>query len=139
MSERNKHCDQTATLVSHATAWSTGSAETKDAPPTPSDSLAEGDLTTVERATALRSARYAAHAYPGPVGDLIKTKIEQYVMDGKLLEPFDLARRLVRSMQTMETRHPLPSGGGYDYLPTVYVPGSGMRWRYRTAADEDRG
>ena len=138
MSERNKHCDQTATLVSHATAWSTGNAETKDVPPSPNDSLAERDLTTVERATALRSARYAADAFPGPVGDLIKSKIEEYVTDGKLLDPFDLARRLLRSMQTMEAHNPLPPHGGYEYLPAVYVPGSGMRWRHRTAADEDR-
>jgi hypothetical protein len=138
MSDRHEHCDQTATLVSHAAAWSAGSAETEHAPP-PDRPSAERDLTTVERATALRSARYAAHAYPGPVGDLIKTTIEEYVVDGKLLEPFGLARRLVRSMQTMEARSPLPPRGGYDHLPAVSVPGSGLRWRYRTAADEERG
>ncbi|HEY2223264.1 hypothetical protein [Actinomycetospora sp.] len=138
MSDPKKHCDQTATLVSHASAWSAATAEKWDAPPPPKDSLAERDLTTVERATALRSARYGSHAYPGPVGDLIKTKIEEYVMDGRLLEPFDLARRLIRSMQTMETRSPLPPRGGYDHLPAVAVPGSGSRWRYQTAADENR-
>jgi hypothetical protein len=138
MSDRTEHADQTATLVSHAATWSAGSADKEDAPPQPKESSAEGDLTTVERAAALGSARYASHAYPGPVGDLVKTKIEQYVVDGRQLEPFDLAPRLIRSMQTMEARSPLPPRTGYDHLPAVHVPGSGGRWRYRTAADEGR-
>jgi hypothetical protein len=138
MSDRTGHRDQTATLVSHAAAWSAGSADKDDAPPQPNESPAERDLTTVERAAALGSARYAAHAYPGPVGDLVKAKIEQYVVDGKQLEPFDLAPRLVRAMQTMEGSSPLPPRRGYDHLPAVHVPGSGGRWRYRTAADEGR-
>jgi hypothetical protein len=139
MSHHNKPCDQTATLVSHAATWSACNAEQEGTLPPPRDSSStERDLTTVERATALRSARYASHAYPGPVGDLIKAKIEEYVVDGRLLEPFDLAPRLVRAMQTTETQSPLAPRGGYDHLPAVPIPGSGMRWRYRTAADEDQ-
>jgi hypothetical protein len=139
MSDRDRHGDQTARLVSHAAAWSAGIAREGDPPPRPEDWFAERDLTTVERATALRSARYAAHAYPGPVGDLIRTKIEEYVTDGKMLGPCALADRLVRSMQTMESRSPLAPRRGYDHLPAIHVPGSGSRWRYRTAADADCG
>lgn len=139
MSDHNKPADQTATLVSHAATWSAGNAEKEGAlPPPRNSSSAERDLTTVERATAVRSARYASHAYPGPVGDLIKSKIEEYVVDGTLLEPFDLAPRLVRAMKTMEAHSPLPRRSGYDHLPAVPIRGSGMRWRYQTAAEEDR-
>jgi hypothetical protein len=139
MSHHNPLCDQTATLVSHAATWSAGNAEQEGTLPAPRDSSTAGrDLTTVERTTALRSARYASRAYPGPVGDLVKAKIEEYVVDGRPLRSFDLAPRLVRAMQTLESRSPLPRRGGYDHLPAVPVPGSGMRWRYRTAADEDR-
>ncbi|NMO93056.1 hypothetical protein [Actinomycetospora sp. TBRC 11914] len=138
MSDRNENRDQTATLVSHAAAWSADHEGMENTPPPPKDSPAERDLTTVERASALRSARYASQAYPGPVGDLITARIEEYVVDGRRHEPFDLAPRLVRAMQTMETWSPLPSRGGYDHLPAVPIPGSGMRWRYRTATDEDR-
>ena len=69
---------------------------------------------------------------------LSRSKIHEYVLEGKLLEAFSLPRRLVRSMQTMETRSPLPPLGGYDYLPATYMPGSAGRWRRRTAADEDQ-
>lgn len=138
MTDRTDRCDQTAGLVSHAAAWSASNLEQREIPAKPVDPLADRALTTDERSEALRSARYAAHAYPGPVGDLISSKIQQYVLGGKLLKAFSLPRRLVRSMQTMETRSPLPPLGGYDYLPATYVPGSAQRWRYRTAADEDQ-
>jgi hypothetical protein len=138
MTDRTEHCDQTARLVLHAAAWSASNLVQKEVSAGPSDPLADRTLTTDERSAALRSARYASHAYPGPVGDLISSKIHEYVLDGKLLEAFSLPRRLVRSMQTMETRSPLPPLGGYDFLPATYMPGSAGRWRYRTAADEDQ-
>jgi hypothetical protein len=137
MSDPGDHVDQTARLVSHAAAWRAGNAEREDGARAIAGPSAERDLTTVERAEALRSARYASQAYPGPVGELIKSWIEDYVVDGKLLEPFCLARRLVRSMTTMEERSPLPPRTGYEHLPAVPVPGSGSRWRYQPT--EDRG
>jgi hypothetical protein len=137
MSDPDNHCDQTARLVSHAAAWSAGGTVQEDGPRPTTESSAERDLTTVERADALRSARYAPHAYPGPVGELIKSRIEEYVIDGRLLEPFDLPRRLVRSMQTMEARSPLPPRSGYEHLPAVPVPGSGSRWRYQPTEDRE--
>src|SRR4051795_9795735 len=132
MTDRIEHCDQTTRLVSHAAARSACNSEQKEVSGTPSDPLADRTLTTDERSVALRSARYASHAYPGPVGDLISSKIHEYVLDGRRLEAFSLPRRLVRSMQTMETRSPLPPLGGYDPLPATYMPGSAGRWRYRT-------
>ncbi|WP_328305389.1 hypothetical protein [Actinomycetospora sp. NBC_00405] len=138
MTDRTEHCDHTAGLVSHAAAWSARNAAQKELSTKPPDPLADRTLTTDERSAALRSARYASHAHPGPVGDVISSKIHEYVLDGKLLEAFSLPRRLVRSMQTMETRSPLPPLRGDDYLPATYMPGSGGRWRHRTAADEDQ-
>jgi hypothetical protein len=137
MTDRTEHRDPTATLVSHAAAWSSGNAE-PEVTATPSDLLTDRPLTTDERSVALRSARYASHAYPGPMGELISSRIHEYVLDGKLLESFSLPRRLVRSMQTMEARSPLPPLGGYDYLPATYMPGSPGRWRYRTSAGGDQ-
>jgi hypothetical protein len=138
MTDRTEHCDQTARLVSHAAARSASKSARKEVSTKPPDPLADRTLTTDERSVALRSARYASHAHPGPVGDLISSKIHEYVLDGKLLEAFSLPRRLVRSMQTMEPRSLLPPLDGHDYLPATYMPGSGGRWRYRTAADEEQ-
>jgi hypothetical protein len=136
MTERTKHYDQTAVLVSHAVAWSANNEAQTDGTAAPEVQSADRPLTTEERAIALRSARYASHAYPGPVGDLVTSRIQEYVLDGKLLEPFSLACRLVRALQTMEVRSPLPPQAGYNHLPAKYIPGSAMRWRYRTATDE---
>jgi hypothetical protein len=136
MTERTEHYDQTAVLVSHAVAWSANNAAQTDATATPEVQAADRPLTTEERAVALRSARYASHAYPGPVGDLVSSTIQEYVLGGNLLEPFSLAGRLVRALQTMEARSPLPPRARYNHLPAEYLPGSAMRWRYRTAADE---
>jgi hypothetical protein len=122
----------------HAAAWSANNSERKEVPAKPVDPLVHRSLTANERTLALRSARYASHAYPGPMGDLICSKIEEYVLGGKLLQAFSLPRRLVRSMQTMETQSPLPPLDGYDYLPATYMPGSAHRWRYRTEADEEQ-
>jgi hypothetical protein len=138
MTDRAEHGDSTATLVSHAAAWSSGNSEPEEVSAPASNPLADRPLTPDERSLALRSARYAAHAYPGPTGELISSKIHEYVLDGKLLESFSLPRRLVRSMQTMEARSPLPPLGGYDHLPATYIPGSAGRWRYRTSPDEDQ-
>ena len=135
MADRTEHYDQTAALVSHAAPWATSNVEPCDVPP-PETPLTDRVLTTDERAVALRSARYGSHAYAGPVGDLISSTLQEYVLDGKLLEPFSLPRRLVRAMQTLEARCPLPRLGGYDYLPAAHIPGSGRLWRYRTAADD---
>jgi hypothetical protein len=136
MTERTDHCDQTALLVFHAAAWSADNQVHTDRKAAPSVHTADRPLTTEERAVALRSARYASLAYPGPVGDLIRSRIQEYVLDGSVLEPFSLPHRLVRALQTMEVRGPLPPRSGYDHLPATYIPGSAMRWRYRTAADE---
>lgn len=138
MTDRAEHRDHTARPVSHAAGGSAGNSERKERSTTPPDPLADRTLSVDERSVALRSARYASHAYPGPVGDVISSKIREYVLGGKLLEAFSLPRRLVRSMQTMETRNPLSPLGGYDHLPATHMPGSAGRWRYRTAADEDQ-
>jgi hypothetical protein len=136
MTERTDHRDQTALLVFHAAAWSADNEVHPEETAAPSVHMAERPLTTDERAVALRSARYASLAFPGPVGDLVSSRIQEYVLDGRVLEPFSLPHRLVRSLQTMEDRNPLPPAAGYDHLPARYVPGSAMRWRYRTTADE---
>jgi hypothetical protein len=137
MTDRIEKSDQTTRLLSCAASWSASNPEQKEEPAKPVVPPAERTLTTDERSMALRSARFASHAYPGPVGDLISSKIKDYVLGGKLLEAFSLPRRLVRSMQSMEIRSPLPPRVGYDHLPAIYMPGSGQRWRYRTATDED--
>lgn len=136
MSERTELYDQTAVLVSHAAAWSANNEAQTDETAASNIHVADRPLTPQERAAALRSARYASGAYPGPVGDLISSRIREYVLDGRLLEPFSLPDRLVRSLQTMEARSPLPPLTGYDHLPATYVPGSAVRWQYHTAAIE---
>jgi hypothetical protein len=91
----------------------------------------------VER-PALRAARYAAAAYPGPVGELIDREIRAYVDAGGALSPAALGPRLVSAMQRAEIHHPLPpvrSESGHR-LAARPVPGSGSRWQYPTAADE---
>ena len=136
MTERTEPRDQTAVLVSHAGAWSADNEARRGRTAAPPMETADRPLTAEERVVALRSARYAAHAYPGPVGDLVRSRIEEYVLDGTVQEPFSMPHRLVRSLQTMESRSPLPTPAGYGHLPATYIPGSAMRWRYRTAADE---
>jgi hypothetical protein len=136
MTERTEDSDQTAVLISHASAWSANNEAHPDRTATPSVKMADRSLTAEERAVALRSARYASYAYPGPVGDLVSSRIKEYVLDGIVLEPFSMPHRLVRSLRTMEAQSPLAALPGHDHLPATYIPGSAMRWRYRTAGNE---
>ncbi|MCD2195839.1 hypothetical protein LQ327_20920 [Actinomycetospora endophytica] len=87
---------------------------------------------------ALHAARYAAAAFPGPVGELISQEIRAYVEAGRALAPSDLAPRLVSNMRRAEITNPLPplrSPAG-NLHAARYVPGSPMHWRHPTAADE---
>ena len=88
---------------------------------------------------ALRAARYAALAYPGPVGELISRELRGYADAGEQLGVTAVARRLVTEMQRVERRHPLPpvrNDRGNRRAPR-YVPGTPLHFRYPTAADEE--
>ncbi|GLZ47930.1 hypothetical protein Acsp06_41150 [Actinomycetospora sp. NBRC 106375] len=111
--------DPTALLVTHAAARNGTGA--------PVIGPAEAD-------TALRCARYARHAYPGPVGELISTDIHAAVAGDLPAGP--VVRRVVSALRTMERSRPLPPLEGDRRLPARHVPGSGGRWAYRTAADD---
>jgi hypothetical protein len=89
------------------------------------------------RRVALRAARYAVAAYPGPIGELISRELRGYVDAGEQVQVPALAARLILALERSETQHPLPSiRGGWGHLPARYIPGSPLHWRYRTRADD---
>jgi hypothetical protein len=102
--------------------------------------LPHGDrrLTAEAREGARRAARYATHAFRGPIGELISRELGSYVERGMQVPVSALGPRLVAAMQREEARHPLPPLPGYAHLPALPAPGNGLRWRYRTAADPER-
>jgi len=94
MTDHTEHCDQTARIVSHAGAWSASNSKQKEVSGKPSGPLADRTLTTDERSVAVRSARYASHAYPGPFA--MKAKVTLCSATGQELisvaaEDYDLS------------------------------------------------
>jgi hypothetical protein len=87
---------------------------------------------------ALHGAHYAALTCEGPIGELIGRELRNYAESGVQLPPSAMAPRLVAAMQRQEARQPLPAARSWAHLPAQYVPGSGLRWRYRTVADLDQ-
>ena len=87
--------------------------------------------------TALRAARYAVAAYPGPIGELISRELHSYVDAGEQVHAPALAARLILALQRGEAQNPLPPiQSDWRHLPAQYIPGSPMHWRYQTIADD---
>ncbi|MEN3298418.1 MAG: hypothetical protein V7633_476 [Pseudonocardia sp.] len=107
---------------------------TGDAPVDPHGSRS---LTAQARQDAMAAARYAEHAYPGPIGEVLSRELRNYAEDGEQLPPHASAPRLISAVQRQQARNPLPPAPGYAHLPAQYIPGSALRWRYRTAADSN--
>lgn len=101
----------------------------------PSLSSRQQRLTTQDVAVARRAARYAQHAYGGPVGDLIGRELREYAEAGQQLPPYAIGPRLVSLLTQQEARDPLPPARTYTHLPAQYVPGTPLHWRYRSIAD----
>jgi hypothetical protein len=92
-------------------------------------------LTAQDVAAARRAARYAQHAYGGPVGDLIGRELRAYTEAGEQRPPHAMGPRLVSMLMKQEARHPLPLPRTDTHLPAKYVPGTSLRWRCRFVAD----
>ena len=92
-------------------------------------------LTAQDVAAARRAGRYAQDAYEGPVGDLIAEELRAYTEAGERRPPHAMGPRLVSMLTKQEARHPLPPPRTYTHLPAQYVPGTPLRWRYRSIAD----
>ena len=109
-------------------------------PPGAPPSSAQTRLSPDAARAALRAARYAVAAYPGPVGELISRELHSYVGAGEQVHAPALATRLILALERSEAQHPLPPiHGGWRHLPAQYIPGSPMHWRYRTSADDAEG
>lgn len=103
---------------------------------TPSSTL-QARLNPDAASVALRAARYAVAAYPGPIGELINKELRSYVDAGEQVRAPALVARLILALQRSEAQHPLPPiRSGWWHLPAQYIPGSPMHWRYRTSADD---
>jgi hypothetical protein len=102
---------------------------------TPVGPHGSGSLTAQARQSAMAAARYAEYAYPGPIGEVLSRELRSYADDGEQLPPHALAPRLVLAVRRQEARNPLPPAPGYAHLPAQYIPGSALRWRYRTVTD----
>jgi hypothetical protein len=95
-------------------------------------------LTAEAVAAALHAAHYAALTYEGPIGELISRELRNYSESGVQQPPTAMGPRLVAAMQRQEARQPLPPAPSWTHLPAQYIPGSGLRWRYRSVADLDQ-
>ena len=89
-------------------------------------------LTAEATAAILQAARYAALTYEGPVGEIISGELRSYAEGGVQLPPSGMGPRLLAAMQRKEARQPLPQAPSWAHLPAHYIPGSALRWRYRT-------
>jgi hypothetical protein len=124
--------DQTALLIARAAAWNRTIDEA-----TPISSSAQTRLSRDAAQIALRAARYAVAAYPGPIGELISRELHSYVDAREQVHAPALAARLILALQRGETQNPLPPiQNAWRHLPAQYIPGSPMHWRYRTSADD---
>lgn len=72
----------------------------------------------------LRAARHGAHAYPGPVGELIRRGASA------------LAPRLIAFLTATEEQEVARPANPWAHLPARYRPGSPLQWDYNT---EQRG
>jgi hypothetical protein len=95
-------------------------------------------LTAEATAAALNVAHYASLTYEGPLGEIISQELRQYAESGVQLPPSAMGPRLVAAMQRQEARQPLPRARSWAHLPAQYIPGSALKWRYRTVADLDQ-
>lgn len=86
---------------------------------------------------ALHLAHYAALTYEGPIGEIISRELCSYAESGVQLPSSAMGPRLVAALQRQQARQPLPPAPSWAHLPAQYVPGSGLRWHYRTVADVD--
>lgn len=92
-------------------------------------------LTARDVAAVRRAARHAEYAYEGPVGDLIGRELRAYAEAGQKLPPYAMGPRLVSMLTKQEIRQPLPPSRTYTHLPAQHVPGTPLRWRYRSVVD----
>lgn len=109
----------------------------RETPSAPPSSARRTPLGRKAADVALRAARYAILAYPGPIGELISHELHSHVDHDEQLDQAAVATRLVLAMQRREARHPLPpTRSGWEHLPAQYMPGSPLHWRYRTPIDD---
>ena len=109
-------------------------------PPAAPSSSAQTRLSPDAARAALRAARYAVAAHPGPIGELISRELHSYVDTGEQVHAPALAARLILALQRGEAQNPLrPIQSDWRHLPAQYIPGSPMHWRYRTIADDAEG
>ena len=110
-------------------------------PPAPgqtTDSADRPPLTREDMAATLHAAHYAALTYEGPIGELVSRELRNYARSGVQLPSSAMGPRLVAAMQRQEACQPLPPAPSWAHLPAQYIPGSGLRWRYRSLADLDQ-
>jgi hypothetical protein len=88
---------------------------------------------------ALRAARYALRAYPGPVGELIDRELRGYVDAGHAVPPAALPARLIAKLRAAQEREPAAANGRNTttWPPARYRPGSPLHWHYAAGADSD--
>lgn len=80
---------------------------------TPVSPHGAGSLTAQARQSVMAAARYAEHAYPGPIGEVLSRELRSYAEDGEQLPPHASAPRLVLMVRRQEARNPLPPAPGY--------------------------
>ena len=108
------------------------------APGPTTDAADRPPLTAEAMEATLHAAHYAALTYEGPIGEIISRELRGYAESGVQLPPSAMGPRLVAAVQRQEARQPLPPAPSWAHLPAQYVPGSPLRWRYRTVADLDQ-
>lgn len=83
--------------------------------------------------TALRAARYALSAYPGPIGELIDRELRAYIDSGHELPPTALPERLLTTLIAAAAGQPAMTTDPSPPLPPArYKPGTPLHWEYRT-------
>jgi hypothetical protein len=107
-------------------------------PLTPGPTTDAADRPPLTAEATLHAAHYAALAYEGPIGEIISRELRSYAESGVQLPPSAMGPRLVAAVRRQEARQPLPPALSWAHLPAQYVPGSPLRWRYRTVADLDQ-
>lgn len=89
---------------------------------------ASGRLDVDATHTALRAARYARRAYPGPIGEQLERMLCAYVDTGYLAPADALPARLVTVLTDAQAAE--AASVELEALPARYRPGSPLRWDY---------
>jgi len=90
--------------------------------------------------TALRAARYALRAYPGPVGEIVDRELRGYVDAGHAVPPAALPARLIAMLSAAQGKEPAAANGRNTttWPPARYRPGSPLHWDYAATDSESQ-